>query len=59
MLKAVSLGHEAVASMCLQMEKWAAEVGKPKRTSGLVLPPEGLEQRIKGLVGTELVKAYM
>ena len=58
MLKAVSLGHEAVAAMCHQLEAWAAVVGKPKRKSGLVLLPEGLEEKIKKLVGPDLVKAY-
>lgn len=58
MLRAVSLGHEAVAGMCLQMEEWAAQVGKPKRTSGLVLLPEGLEDQIKALVGPGLIAAY-
>ena len=58
MLRAVSLGHEAVAAMCHQLEAWAAEVGKPKRKSGLVLLPEGLEDNIKALVGPNLVKAY-
>lgn len=30
-LEAVELGHEAVRSMCRQIESWAEEVGKPKR----------------------------
>lgn len=30
-LKAVDLGHTAIRHMCQQMEKWAEQVGKPKR----------------------------
>ena len=59
MLQAVQAGQEAVAGMCRQMEAWAAEVGKPKRKEGLVHPPQGLEDKVKNLVGAKLRGAYM
>ena len=45
--QAVATGHAAIASMCRQIEAWAAEVGRPKRTEDLLLPPEGLDERVR------------
>lgn len=33
--------------MCVAIERWAAEVGRLKRTDCLVAPPEGLDERIQ------------
>ena len=48
------MGHEAVAAMCAAIEGWAAQLGKPKRTDDLVLPPEGLDEAIHALIGAQV-----
>ncbi|KAL4419130.1 hypothetical protein ABPG77_002643 [Micractinium sp. CCAP 211/92] len=58
MLEAVRCGHEAIQTMCLAIEAWAAEVGKPKKTDDLLLPPEGLDDRIHALIGKQIEEAY-
>ena len=40
--------------MCVAIEGWAAVVGKPKRTDDLKLPPEGLDDTIRSLVGKQV-----
>jgi polyribonucleotide nucleotidyltransferase len=40
--------------MCVAIEGWAAEVGKAKRTKELVLPPPGLDDRIRQLIGPQV-----
>ena len=40
--------------MCVAIEGWAAEVGKAKRTKDLVLPPPGLDDRIRQLIGPQV-----
>jgi hypothetical protein len=46
-MQAVGAGQAVIAGMCRDIEAWAARVGKPKRTSELVLPPEGLDEAVK------------
>ncbi|KAL4447781.1 hypothetical protein ABPG75_005000 [Micractinium tetrahymenae] len=58
MLEAVRCGHEAIQAMCAAIEAWAAEVGKPKKTDDLLLPPEGLDERIRQLIGKQTEDAY-
>lgn len=58
MLEAVRVGQEAVAGMCVAIERWAAGVGRLKRTDCLVAPPEGLDERIQALIGSELEGVY-
>lgn len=43
--------------MCVAIEEWAAEVGKPKKTDDLLLPPEGLDKRIHQLIGKQVGRA--
>jgi hypothetical protein len=43
----VALGQEAVAGICKAIEAWAAQVGKPKRTTELVVPMEDLDDHIR------------
>lgn len=43
----MATGHAAIAEMCKGIEAWAAEVGRPKRTNDLLLPPEGLDEKIR------------
>jgi hypothetical protein len=52
--QAVSHGHEAIKAMCVAIDDWAKQVGKPKRTRDLVLPPEGLEDAVRGLIGMQV-----
>ncbi len=40
MMAAVEAGSKAVAGMCVRLEGWAKEVGKPKDAARLVLLPE-------------------
>lgn len=40
--------------MCTAIEAWAAEVGKPKNVDDLLLPPEGLDERIRQLIGKQV-----
>lgn len=44
--------------MCTVIERWAAEHGRQKRTEDLVLPPPGLDDSIRAMVGAELEAAY-
>lgn len=48
------MGHEAVASMCVAIEGWAVQLGKPKRNSELLLPPQGLDDAIRALIGKQV-----
>ncbi|KAG2500423.1 hypothetical protein HYH03_001992 [Edaphochlamys debaryana] len=58
MIEALRVGSQAIASLCSQMEAWAAKVGKPKRTDSVVTVPDALVERLKGLVAEQLKKAY-
>ena len=55
--QAVSAGSEAISGMCVQMEEWAAQVGKPKRTDRVVRP-EGLEELVAQLTTPQLEEAF-
>ncbi|PSC72537.1 putative polyribonucleotide nucleotidyltransferase chloroplastic [Micractinium conductrix] len=57
-MEAVRCGHDAIKQMCVAIEGWAAVVGKPKRTDDLKLPPEGLDDTIRSLVGKQIEEAY-
>lgn len=57
-MQAVELGQGAISGMCVQMEAWAAKIGKRKR-GGLVLQPEGLSDQISAMVSDSLKEAYM
>jgi len=52
--QAVRTGHDAIRTMCEAIEGWAAELGRPKRTDDLLLPPEGLDERIRQLIGAQV-----
>jgi polyribonucleotide nucleotidyltransferase len=52
--QAVRTGHDAIKAMCTAIEGWAAQVGKPKRTDDLLLPPEGLDEAVHGMIGAEV-----
>ena len=54
MLKAVEVGHAAVAGMCVDMEAWAKQVGKPKSSASAAGLPEGLQEKVEQLVGQQL-----
>ncbi|GAB4816012.1 hypothetical protein N2152v2_003058 [Parachlorella kessleri] len=58
LLEAVATGHAAIADMCRAIDTWAAEVGRPKRTGDLLLPPPGLDQQIMEMIGAELESCY-
>lgn len=57
-LQAVEAGSKAVSQMCLEMEAWAAMVGKPKREDGRVLVPEGLDAKVAALAEGTLAQTY-
>jgi len=57
LLESVRVGAEAISSMCKQMAEWAARVGKPKSTD-LVLPPEGLREKVEELALEDLAQVY-
>ncbi len=59
MLQAVEVGQTAVAEICVAIESWAKKIGKPKRTASLSSPPEGLEEKVRQLVGPELKALFM
>jgi hypothetical protein len=40
--------------MCVAIDEWAAKLGKPKRTSSLLLPPEGLDDTIRAMIGQQV-----
>ena len=46
--QAVRLGSQAIAVICTAVERWAAEVGAPKRQDRVALHLE-LDERIKAL----------
>lgn len=48
---------KVISSMCQQLETWAAEVGKPKK-SNLVQMPDNLERVVYDAVSSELGKLY-
>ena len=51
------MGSEAVASMCREVDSWAARVGKSKRSD--IVPYEtDLDAQILSTVGEELEAAY-
>ena len=53
-VQAVRCGHDAIRTMCVAIEAWAAQVGKPKRTQDLLLPPEGLDDAVQSLIGQQV-----
>ena len=44
--------------MCRAIDSWASEVGAPKRSGEVVVPPEGLDDLVRGMIGTELEILY-
>ncbi|KAL4853937.1 Polyribonucleotide nucleotidyltransferase [Chlorella vulgaris] len=58
MLEAVRCGHDAIRTMCVAIDEWAAKLGKPKRTSSLLLPPEGLDDTIRAMIGQQIEEGY-
>jgi hypothetical protein len=56
-VQAVAFGAAAVSSICTAVEDWGLRLGKAKREAR-VLPPAGLQERIKGLVGEEIEHLY-
>jgi polyribonucleotide nucleotidyltransferase len=57
MLYAIEKGHEAVASACRDIEAWAAEVGRPKKTEKMLVTPDGVDGAVVDAVGPELAEA--
>ena len=57
MLYAIEKGHEAVASACRDIEAWAAEVGRPKKTEKMLVTPDGVDSAVVDAVGPELAEA--
>ena len=57
MITAIAAGHAAVASVCRELSKWAAEVGKAKATERLLTAPDGIYESVKAAVGDELAVA--
>ena len=56
--QAVSLGQAAISEMCSGIESWATEVGAVKRSDEIVLPPEGLDEIVRSMIGSELETTY-
>jgi polyribonucleotide nucleotidyltransferase len=44
--------------MCTGIEEWAKEVGAVKRSDEIVLPPEGLDDVVRSMIGSELETTY-
>lgn len=44
--------------MCKGIEAWGAEVGAVKRSDEIVSPPEGIDELVRSMIGTELETAY-
>ena len=57
MLYAIEKGHEAVASACRDIEAWAKEVGRPKKTEKMLVTPDGVDSAVVDAVGPELAEA--
>lgn len=56
-LQAVEQGHLAIKDICLKLDEWQKEIGKPKAVADLRLPSSELIQEIDSYLGSDLVKA--
>jgi polyribonucleotide nucleotidyltransferase len=56
MARAVKFGHEAIKAICEAVEEFGQSVGIQKKFDTLILPPEGLQERVDELM-TEKVDA--
>ncbi|BFI33697.1 polyribonucleotide nucleotidyltransferase [Marchantia polymorpha subsp. ruderalis] len=57
LLDAVAVGQAAISTICTEIQKFAATVGKPAKYDDIHIPPPILEKYIMDIVGDELEKA--
>ncbi|KAL2631818.1 hypothetical protein R1flu_016504 [Riccia fluitans] len=57
LLKAVEVGQAAIATICTEIQKFAATVGKVPKSEDIYTPPAILEKYILDIVGDDLEKA--
>lgn len=48
-LNAIETGHKAIREICLAIQKWQQELGKPKNLKSIVKDPEGLLEEIEAV----------
>ncbi|KAL3689743.1 hypothetical protein R1sor_016052 [Riccia sorocarpa] len=57
LLKAVEVGQAAIATICTEIQKFAAAVGKGPKSEDIYTPPKILEKYIMDIVGDDLESA--
>ena len=58
MVRAVKFGHDAIRSICEAVEALGEAVGLEKNFDTLVLPPDGLQERVDELMTEKVDAAY-
>lgn len=58
MVRAVTFGHEAIKAICEAVEELGKVMNVEKKTDTLVLPPEGLQERVDALMAAKVDKMY-
>lgn len=56
-IEAIEIGHRAIRTICIGIQEWQKEVGKPKKLEGLRRLPEALFAAIEKQVAHPLEKA--
>jgi polyribonucleotide nucleotidyltransferase len=58
MIRAVNFGHEALKAICVAVEELGDTLKIVKKMDTLVLPPEGLQERINELMTEKVIKTF-